>query len=124
MTTPLRWGRMIAAILGGSIALWLAQQNLLAQDGYHRVPLEQMATTRWTHVCTVGPVVYVRKMKDGDIHVTLDNGRAKVVLEIIPQLPLPRPKKWQRIEACGITRIDKHHGWPELHPLLSWKAAR
>lgn len=93
----------------------------LFQDAYHHVRLDRMATTRWTHVCTTGPVVYVRRQRDGDIHVTLDDGRAKVVLEIIPQIPLPRPRKGQRIEACGIARIDKHHRWPEIHPVLSWK---
>lgn len=100
-----------------AVALLLAQTY---QDGYHEVPLAKLATTRWTHACVVGPVVYVRKQRDGDIHVTLSDGTAKVVLEIIPAIPLPRPKKGQTIRACGITRIDPHHGWPELHPLLSY----
>lgn len=83
---------------------------------YHRVPLDQVATTKATHVCTSGPVVYVRKQADNDWHITLDNGRAKVVVEIIPLIPLPVPKKGQRIEVCGITRYDAHHAWGELHP--------
>jgi hypothetical protein len=99
-----------------SALLWLLLADAPGRR-YHTVPLEQLATTRWTHACTSGPVVYVRKMKDGDWHVTLDNGKAKVVLEIIPAIPLAPPKKGQRIEACGITRIDRHHSWPELHPV-------
>jgi hypothetical protein len=61
-------------------------------------------------------------MQDGDWHVTLAEGETKVVLEIIPQIPLPPPKKGQRIEACGITRWDKRHKWPELHPVIRWTA--
>lgn len=95
-----------------------------AQDAYHRVPLDKVATTSWTHVCTVAPVVYVRKMADGDYHVTLDNGRAKVVAELIPQIQIPPPKKGQRVEICGITRYDKRHRWPEIHPVTRWRAVR
>ena len=87
---------------------------------YHTVTLEQMQTTSWTHVCTSGPVVYVRAMEDDDIHVTLDDGKHKVVAEIIPQLPLPRPKKGQRIEVCGIYRWDQRHKWAEVHPVTKW----
>lgn len=86
---------------------------------FHHVPLARMATTSWTHVCTSGPVTYVRKMADGDYHVTLDDGRAKVVAEIIPAIPLPPPRKGQRVTVCGIARWDKRHGWPEVHPVLS-----
>ncbi len=84
---------------------------------YHPVALADVATTRWTHACTSGPVVYVRKMQDGDIHITLDNGAAKVVAEIIPLIPLPPPQKGDTVEVCGITRYDKGHGWPEIHPV-------
>src|SRR4051812_32915732 len=58
---------------------------------YWPVPLEQLATSTRTHVCVTGTVRYVRHQADGDVHVTLDKGRAKVVLEIIPALPLPAP---------------------------------
>lgn len=96
---------------------------LLAQltvDIYRTIPLAQLATTRRTHACVAGPVVYVRTQRDGDIHVTLDDGATKVVLEIIPAIPLARPRVGMRILACGVTRVDKHHGWPELHPVTSW----
>lgn len=85
-----------------------------------------------THLCARGTVRYVHSEKDGDVHVRLcasaadDTGRmveSCVVLEIIPQLPLPRPRIDDRIDACGISRWDgwPGHGWFELHPLLSWK---
>lgn len=88
----------------------------LAQRTYHEVPLEQVASTRWTHICTAGPLVYVRKQRDGDWHLTLDNGRAKLVVEIIPAVPLDVPPKGRRIRVCGITRKDAHHGFAEIHP--------
>jgi hypothetical protein len=99
---------MILALL-----LWLAQ------DAYVTVPLSKISTTARTHVCTVAPVTYVRKQKDGDYHVTLDDGRSKVVAEIIPQIPFPPPKKGQRVKVCGITRYDKWHHWSEIHPVTS-----
>lgn len=94
---------------------------VLAQD-YQTIPLAAVATTRRTHICVVGPVVYVRRQQDGDIHITLDDGETKVVLEIIPSLPLGRPQKGQRIKACGITRYDRWHQWPEIHPVTDWVA--
>lgn len=91
---------------------------------YWPVSIEQMATTKRTHVQTCGVVTYARRLADGDVHVTLSSGEDFVVLEIIPGLPLPTPKKGQRIRAWGIHRIDRWHktdrypeGWPELHPL-------
>ncbi len=93
---------------------------MLLQDGAHTVPMSALATTRWTHVCVTGPVVYVRTQRDHDIHVTLDDGVTKIVLEIIAALPLPRPKKGTVIRACGISRFDRYHGWPEIHPVTHW----
>ena len=83
---------------------------------WHYLSLLQATKTQQTHICTVGPVVYVRKQQDGDWHITLDDGKAKLVVEIIPQLPLPVPKKGDRIEVCGIHRYDEKHNWPEIHP--------
>lgn len=93
------------------------------QRTYHRVPLERVAETTWTHVRTCGAVVYRRRMADdGDWHVTIEQRGVKLVLEIIPALPLPVPRKGQIIEAWGITRYDTRHGWHELHPLEGWQA--
>lgn len=101
--------------------LLLALAWLQGGDVYRMIDLAKVATTPYTHVCTVGPVTYVRKQRDGDWHVTLDNGHAKVVLEIIPQIPLPPPTKGRVVVACGITRIDKRHKWAEIHPVTSWR---
>lgn len=95
--------------------------QLAVLDPYPTIPLSALATTRRNHVCVIGPVVYVRKQEDGDVHVTVDDGRTRVVLEIMPHLPLPAPKKGLVIKACGLTRFDKGHQWPELHPLTSWR---
>jgi hypothetical protein len=84
---------------------------------YHRVRLASLATTRYTHVEVCGPVVYVRKQQDGDLHITLSDGTVKVVVEIIPAIPLPRPVRGQIVRVRGISRIDKDHGaWAEVHP--------
>lgn len=83
---------------------------------YHRVPLEQIAATRWTHVETCGQVVYRRKMKDGDWHLTLARGDVRVAVEVIPALPLAIPTKGAFARVRGITRVDRHHGWAEIHP--------
>lgn len=89
---------------------------------YHKVSIKDLATTRWTHVEVTGRVVYVRKQQDGDWHVTLtDADGVKAVLEIIPAIPLAVPRKGQVIRARGISRVDKHHAWGELHPLEWWE---
>lgn len=108
---------------------------------YHTIRLEQLENTRWTHVCVTGTVAYVRYQRDGDWHITLDNGRAKVVIELIPQLKLTieQPdgmfidanvaegtpvRKGQRVEACGITRVDQVHRWAEIHPVERLRVLR
>lgn len=83
---------------------------------YHVVALEKVRHSKRTHVETCGPVVYSRKMGDGDWHITLDNGRDKVVVEIIPLIPLDPPRKGQVARVRGIRRYDDSHKWPEIHP--------
>lgn len=90
---------------------------------FHPVPLDRVKASTWTHIQTCGPVVYVGKQRDGDWHITLDNGKAKIVLEIIPELPMVPPRKGQTIIAKGISRIDRgHESHAELHPLIGWTA--
>lgn len=97
---------------------WLLAWQIASARTYHELTLEDLADgTRWTHACVTGPVVYRRKQADGDWHVTLDNGRAKVVLEIVPAIPLPAPRKGETVRACGVTRFDVSHSWWELHPV-------
>jgi hypothetical protein len=43
-----------------------------------------------------------------------------VVLEIIPELPMPAPHDDDRITAWGIVRHDGLHNWWELQPLIGW----
>ena len=89
---------------------------------YHRVSIEKMwEGSSWTHVVTEGLVVYRRKMRDGDYHVTIIDGEErKLVCEFIPALTehVGRPpSKGARIRVWGIARWDSRHRWPELHPV-------
>ncbi|HXG88755.1 MAG TPA: hypothetical protein VNJ02_10500 [Vicinamibacterales bacterium] len=69
-------------------------------------------------------VVYRRKQQDGDWHLTIAKTvkgvEHKVVVEIIPLIPLEAPRVGQVVKACGISRIDRGHGgWAEIHPAES-----
>lgn len=99
---------------------------------YHKVPLAKVAASQRTHIETCGYVAYVRYMKpkspecpscrgDGDWHVTLILGSAKIGLEIIPAIPLTIPKKGQWIRARGIKRFDEWHNLHEIHPVEGWE---
>lgn len=88
-----------------------------------------------------GKVVYKASQSDGDMHIILADpsvpdtistlggltaaGYPFVVCEIIPEIPMPNgvPVLHSTISAQGIARWDFEHGWPELHPLLSWSLA-
>jgi hypothetical protein len=87
--------------------------------GYHKLTIAQLATSQWTHVQVDGLVTYVRKQADGDVHVTIEDAGAIAVVEIIPAIPLPTPRKNQRIRVRGISRQDRDHGWREVHPAES-----
>ena len=109
----------------GLVLLVLAWQfSDLSGRTFPRLSLVKLATTASPRAEVCGPVVYVRKQQDRDWHITLDDGTRKVVLEIIPELPLPVPKKGHTIRARGVVRFDRRHGWPELHPLLAWVAVQ
>jgi len=90
---------------------------------YHVVTVEKIPTTTGRKVCVEGvTVVYRRKQQDGDWHITVtDRQGRKLVLEMIPELPLSVPPMRRMITACGILGFDKVHQWYELHPLTSWK---
>jgi hypothetical protein len=87
---------------------------LLAQRTYYPVPLAKVLTH--THVSICGTVTGVRKERDGDWHVRVNDGRTVVVVEIIAQIPLPRPKRGQLVQVTGVSRRDPEHGWNEVHP--------
>jgi adenine deaminase len=99
-----------------ALLLMLAAQPAPGRT-YHPVTIERLQRPAPTHVMTEGTVVYRRKMKDGDWHVTIvDAQDRKVVVEIIPAIPLKVPTKGQRVRVWGISRADFQHKWPELHP--------
>jgi hypothetical protein len=92
---------------------------------YHPVTIERLQRPTHTHVVTEGTVVYRRKMRDRDWHVTIvDRAGRKLVVEIIPAIPLPVPKKGQRIRVWGISRADFQHKWSEIHPAERIKVLR
>jgi len=96
---------------------------VLAQRLYHVVPLPKVAVSQQTHIETCGQVVYVRKQLDGDWHITLAIGAAKVVAEIIPLIPLEPPPKGAWVTVRGIRRFDDEHKWYEINPVESWVLA-
>lgn len=89
----------------------------LAQRLYHEVPISGVQLLKEGHAKTCGLVTYVRKQNDGDYHITLDDLQGtKLVIEIIPLIPLKPPKKNEYIVVKGIVRFDKYHKWYEIHP--------
>lgn len=90
---------------------------------YRPTSIDTLATGRWrpTRARVYGQVTYVNRELDGDVHVVLKApDGAFVVLEIIPELPIPAPHDDDRITAWGIIRHDGLHNWWELHPLIGW----
>lgn len=96
----------------------------MLQRPYHKVALIDIAKSQRTHVETCGQVVYRRKMVDGDWHITLAIGINKIVVEIIPSIPLIPPTKNTWIIVQGIRRYDEAHNWPEIHPVERWIPAK
>jgi undecaprenyl-diphosphatase len=90
---------------------------------YRPTSIDTLAAGRWrpTRARIYGQVTYVNRELDGDIHIVLTApDGAFVVLEIIPELPMPAPHDDDRITAWGIVRHDGLHNWWELHPLIGW----
>lgn len=115
---------MLATIAATIAATMLAQSapvaSTLVAPPYRVYPFD--AVPRHAKACAVGRVVYRRRMADGDWHVTIiDERERKLVLEIVPELPLDVPRTGMRIVACGIGRYDTKHGWGEIHPVVKWQ---
>lgn len=103
------------------IEILLALQLSVPGRTYHPVPLGR--ATSHTHIRVCGVVQSVRKQKDGDIHINLSavrGGPFLLVGEIIPLIPLPRPRLGTTICLEGISRTDAKHKWPEIHPVEGW----
>ena len=90
---------------------------------YRPTSIDTLAAGRWrpTRARVYGQVTYVNRELDGDVHIVLKApDGAFVVLEIIPELPMPAPHDDDHITAWGIVRHDGLHNWWELHPLIGW----
>jgi hypothetical protein len=90
---------------------------------YRPTSIQTLAEGRWrpTRARVYGQVTYVNREPDGDVHVVLKAPDGSfVVLEVIPELPIPAPHDDDRITAWGIVRHDGLHNWRELHPLIGW----
>jgi hypothetical protein len=90
---------------------------------YRPTTIQTLAAGRWrpTRARVYGQVTYVNRELDGDVHVVLKAPDGSfIVLEIIPELPIPAPHDDDRITAWGIVRHDGLHNWWELHPLIGW----
>lgn len=124
------WRSLSAIALGVYLALWLCggDREADAREAdkriYHRVTVAQMKSTKWTHVEVCGRVTLVKGEADGDLHVRLDDGGAFIVAETVPYHPLAAPRVGQRICVRGISRLDRTHGWYEVHPVESWTVQR
>lgn len=88
---------------------------------YHKVAVADVGTTRWTHVEVCGLVTLRRKQADGDWHIRLTDGPAFVMAEFIPAIPLPVPRMGVRVCVRGISRVDRGHGYNEVHPVEGWR---
>ena len=90
-------------------------------------------------VVVTGKVLYKASESDGDVHIVLVDPSVPntittlaeiaaadldfVVCEVIPELPMPNglPTLHSTITVKGLARWDIEHGWPEVHPDLSWQ---
>jgi hypothetical protein len=92
---------------------------------FHPVTVAKLPMTRWTHVTVCGRVALLKTEADGDAHLRIEDASKRfIVAEIIPAIPLPRPKLGQQVCVDGISRFDKAHGWFEVHPVLAWRPGR
>jgi hypothetical protein len=127
-----RWGPLTAAVadrpsdssIGGSIPPRTPPRpTSRAATRACGCAIETVAAGHWqaSRARLYGPVTYVNREPDGDVHVELRApGHSFVVLEIIPELPLAAPHDDDHITAWGIVRHDGLHNWWELHPLTGW----
>jgi hypothetical protein len=83
-------------------------------------------------VAVTGVVWNVIHEHDGDLHISLtgvdrkwlnevniNRTQSDLVVEIVPELPLPAPAVKSRITVIGPWVLDTETGWLEIHP--AWK---
>jgi hypothetical protein len=100
---------------------------LLEGPIYHPETIDSIQTSRHTHVVLVGHVAFVKREADGDVHLRLVDAHGhRVVIEIIPELPLVVPRRGQVVRVWGIRRFDNEagHGWWEVHPARKLEVLR
>ena len=101
------------------------KHHLLSPEGpgyplvsIHKLNLGLYFEPRATVIGTVQEVV---TSGDGDIHMNIQNKEGTLVVEIIPEYPLPKPNVGDKIRIWGVTRYDISHRWWELHPVIGWR---
>src|SRR5947209_2846418 len=112
----------LTAMTLGLLGLWTLRAWATEGRVYHLVSVADLATTEHTHVCVRGEVMTVKREPDGDLHVKVQDGDAFIIAEQIPGLKATGdpPKVGQTRVVCGISRFDRKHQWPEVHPVESW----
>ena len=112
-------------------ALEAQTRNKSYSRRYHRIPLAQVPTRQFTYIETCGLVTYVTRVRtDQDLHITLECPscpKGVVVVEIVPELTVERPRKGQWIRVRGLRHFDDWHNWYEVRPLNAadaWSPAR
>jgi len=80
-------------------------------------------------VSITGLISRITPEHDGDVHLTLTQvdpkwlnrvniGRAAgLVVEIVPDIPIPAPPVGSRVTVVGPWVLDTETGWMEVHPL-------
>jgi tRNA(Ile2) C34 agmatinyltransferase TiaS len=95
----------------------------LSHRSFHKVEINQISTTSYTHVEVQATVKRVYHERDGDTHLILTDGTTELTAECIPELPsiqrvCDQLSPGDQVTVDGITRFDKKHHWPEIHPVL------
>lgn len=109
---------------------WLTDRHLLSliPDGEEKniYPLTTIGALNnnmfWKpRAAVVGTVIDELRVSDGDWHINVQDEHGDIlVVEMIPEYPLPLPKIGSKIKIWGITRFDLEHRWWELHPVIGW----
>jgi hypothetical protein len=129
-----RRGVALAAwLLCGLAAVTFAQAGFSEKGRpYHKVAsIEALAVTSWTHVVIEAEILAVEREADGDQHwriidpgallaLAMPKGPRAVpwaVAEVVPWRPVATVARGDVVRIYGISRIDKRHGWAEIHPV-------
>ena len=100
----------------------MGDKRMIVRD-YRTTTIATIASGKFLtpHAKVTGKVLKVISETDGDIHIRLSDGTNFIICEIIPELPLPKPRTGKTITIWGIVRYDGEHKWWELHPVIGWQ---